>query len=88
MTSITDSMVQDLDAADTVDEATRHGCCLAVAELTRRGLLPPAQLQEVVPHVVAALHYDVQQGAHRFAFFLANHCKGTAVLMTMLSHVP
>lgn len=60
--------VQELADASPLDEATRHGCCLALAELARRGLLLPARLPEVVPHVAAALHYDVRRGAHRWVF--------------------
>jgi hypothetical protein len=57
--------VQELREAEALDEGTRHGCCLAIAELARRGLLPPARLQDVLPHITAVLHYDVQRGAHR-----------------------
>lgn len=39
-----------------------HGGCLALAELTRRGLLLPARLTEAVPLVVKALEYDVRRG--------------------------
>ncbi len=39
-----------------------HGGCLALAELTRRGLLLPARLTEAVPLVVKALKYDVRRG--------------------------
>jgi hypothetical protein len=39
-----------------------HGGCLALAELTRRGLLLPARLAEAVPLVVNALEYDVRRG--------------------------
>lgn len=35
-----------------------------MAELARRGLLPPKKLSRVVPVVVAALAYDVRRGAH------------------------
>lgn len=79
--------VQELIKADTLDEATRHGCCLAIAELMRRGLLPSRKLQDVLPHVTAALHYDVQRGAHRSALDLADHCNDTAVFKVMLPHV-
>lgn len=39
-----------------------HGGCLALAELTRRGLLLPTRLTEAVPLVVKALEYDVRRG--------------------------
>lgn len=35
-----------------------HGGCLALAELTRRGLLLPARLPTVVPLVCQALHFE------------------------------
>lgn len=35
-----------------------HGACLAIAELSRRGLLLPYRLQEMVPHLTEALFYD------------------------------
>ncbi|KAE8653821.1 Tubulin-folding cofactor D [Hibiscus syriacus] len=41
-----------------------HGGCLALAELTRRGLLLPSSLPKVVPVVIKALHYDVRRGPH------------------------
>lgn len=45
-------------------EGSWHGGCLALAELSRRGLLLPASLPKVVPVVVKALHYDVRRGPH------------------------
>ena len=45
------------------DASAWHGGCLALAELSRRGLLLPARLAEVMPRVVTALHYDVPRGA-------------------------
>lgn len=47
-------------------EASWHGGCLAVAELSRRGLLLPARLQAVVPIVVKAMHFDILRGQHRY----------------------
>lgn len=44
------------------DASAWHGGCLALAELARRGLLLPARLPQVLPRVVAALHYDVPRG--------------------------
>jgi tubulin-specific chaperone D len=44
------------------DVATWHGGCLALAELTRRGLLLPERLSQAVPLVVKALQYDVRRG--------------------------
>lgn len=39
-----------------------HGGCLALAELTRRGLLLPERLPAIVPLVCQALHYEVTSG--------------------------
>lgn len=39
-----------------------HGGCLALAELTRRGLLLPERLAEAVPIVIKALEYEVRRG--------------------------
>ncbi|XP_020891431.1 tubulin-folding cofactor D isoform X2 [Arabidopsis lyrata subsp. lyrata] len=41
-----------------------HGGCLALAELSRRGLLLPRSFPQVVPVIVKALHYDVRRGPH------------------------
>ena len=46
------------------NENTRHGACLALAELARRGLLLPTRLPDAVPHVANALTYDVRRGPH------------------------
>jgi hypothetical protein len=50
--------------APTETDAHWHGACLALAELTRRGLLLPNRLADAVPAVCEALHYDVRRGAH------------------------
>ncbi|PKA48420.1 hypothetical protein AXF42_Ash020938 [Apostasia shenzhenica] len=41
-----------------------HGGCLALAELSRRGLLLPVNFPKVVPLIIKALHYDVRRGPH------------------------
>lgn len=41
-----------------------HGGCLALAELTRRGLLLPERLSTVVPLVCQALHFEQVSGNH------------------------
>lgn len=41
-----------------------HGGCLALAELTRRGLLLPERLSVVVPLVCQALHFEQVSGNH------------------------
>ena len=50
--------------APAENENTRHGACLALAELARRGLLLPERLPDAVPHVAEALTYDVRRGPH------------------------
>jgi hypothetical protein len=59
--------VQAYECASRNDEPTRHGCCLAIAELTRRKLLSPVRLTEVAATVTDALHYDVRKGTQRCA---------------------
>lgn len=44
------------------DDLAWHGGCLALAELARRGLLLPAQLERVVPIVLNALIFDKKLG--------------------------
>ncbi|KAF9924456.1 hypothetical protein FBU30_005578 [Linnemannia zychae] len=48
----------------SVSEHTWHGACLAIAELSRRGLLLPHRLTEVIPWIIIALKFDVKRGAH------------------------
>ncbi|KAI1315977.1 hypothetical protein EDD11_010559 [Mortierella claussenii] len=48
----------------SVSEHTWHGACLAVAELSRRGLLLPHRLTELIPWIILALKFDVKRGAH------------------------
>ena len=48
----------------TENDNTWHGACLALAELSRRGLLLPVRLPDAVPHVASALAYDVRRGPH------------------------
>ncbi|KAI8899805.1 tubulin folding cofactor D C terminal-domain-containing protein [Globomyces pollinis-pini] len=44
------------------DDANWHGSCLALAELTRRGLLLPSRLADVVPWVIRALTFEQRRG--------------------------
>ncbi|KAG0211199.1 hypothetical protein BGX28_008379 [Mortierella sp. GBA30] len=48
----------------SVSEHTWHGACLAVAELSRRGLLLPHRLTELIPWIILALKFDIKRGAH------------------------
>jgi hypothetical protein len=50
--------------SDPDDECAWHGGCLALAELSRRGLLLPERLEVVVPLVVRAMHFDLLRGQH------------------------
>lgn len=45
-------------------DAAWHGACLAIAELARRGLLLPARLPDIVPHVIEALKFEQTRGSH------------------------
>ncbi|KAI8822570.1 armadillo-type protein [Fimicolochytrium jonesii] len=47
-----------------VSDSTWHGSCLALAELSRRGLLLPDKLEEVVPWLLLALKFDLRRGTH------------------------
>ena len=49
---------------DENDDSAWHGGCLALAELTRRGLLLPERLQAVMPLIEKAIHFDVIRGQH------------------------
>jgi len=51
-----------------------HGSCLALAELGRRGLLLPARLGQVVPHILTALVYDERKGS----FSVGSHIRDAA----------
>ena len=55
--------VCDLFTAGETD-AGWHGGCLALAELSRRGLLLPERLSEVVPIILKAMLYDVRTATH------------------------
>lgn len=50
--------------ADSEADSAWHGGCLALAELSRRGLLLPERLAEVIPIVQEAIQYDVLRGQH------------------------
>ena len=49
---------------DMEDDGAWHGACLALAELSRRGLLLPERLECVVPIVEKAVHFDIVRGQH------------------------
>jgi hypothetical protein len=52
--------------SDSEGDGAWHGGCLALAELSRRGLLLPFRLPEAVPVVVKAIQYDVRRGSNRY----------------------
>ena len=58
------SVLQLLADCRASDDSSMHGGCLAVAELSRRGLLLPVRLNAAVPLTVRALHFDVRSAAH------------------------
>jgi hypothetical protein len=45
-------------------DANWHGGCLSLAELSRRGLLLPERLSEVVPFIERAILFDLLRGQH------------------------
>ncbi|EJD50758.1 ARM repeat-containing protein [Auricularia subglabra TFB-10046 SS5] len=45
-------------------EYSWHGACLACAEFTRRDLVPPSRLPNMIPWIVKALHFDIRKGTH------------------------
>ncbi len=71
---ITMRLTQDLagDVVDAVIEAfadaeadsSWHGGCLALAELSRRGLLLPDRLAVVMPLIERAIRFDIMRGQH------------------------
>ncbi|GAC95548.1 tubulin specific chaperone cofactor [Pseudozyma hubeiensis SY62] len=48
----------------SVSEHTWQGACMALAELSRRGLLFAQTLSEALPWILKALLFDVRRGAH------------------------
>lgn len=45
-------------------EATWHGGCLTIGELSRRGLLLPKRVKDVFPIIYKALHFEINQGTY------------------------
>lgn len=54
---ILDAILGVLDEDDP-DDTVWHGACLTLAELGRRGLIPPQSLPEIVPYIVRALQLE------------------------------
>ena len=48
----------------SASDATWHGACLALAELSRRGLLLPERLKDIMPLVILGLTFDQRKGSH------------------------
>ncbi|SPO20926.1 related to Tubulin-folding cofactor D [Ustilago trichophora] len=48
----------------SVSEHTWQGACMALAELSRRGMLFAEMLSEALPWILKALLFDVRRGAH------------------------
>lgn len=59
---IVDAVISSFD--DSHADSRWHGGCLALAELSRRGLLLPDRLHEVIPFIERAIHFDVLRGQH------------------------
>jgi hypothetical protein len=59
---IVNAVISQFD--DKNNEDVWHGCCLALAELSRRGLLLPDSLSLAVPVIIEALTFDLQKGQH------------------------
>lgn len=57
------ALIQQFDE-DIENDCMWHGCCLALAELARRGTLLPVRLEEVVPLIIRAMNFDVVRGYH------------------------
>lgn len=49
---------------NSVSEHSWQGACMALAELSRRGLLFAEMLSEALPWILKALLFDVRRGAH------------------------
>eukprot|EP00536_Pseudo-nitzschia_multiseries_P008637 jgi/Psemu1/257408/estExt_Genewise1Plus.C_2220030 len=54
---VIDAMMDFFD--DPEQDNDWHGACLTLAELARRGLLLPHRLDDVIPRIVQAIHYDL-----------------------------
>lgn len=50
--------------ADPEADSSWHGGCLALAELSRRGLLLPDRLAVVMPYIERAIRFDIRRGKH------------------------
>lgn len=50
--------------SDLNADSNWHGGCLALAELSRRGLLLPDRLNVVIPFVEKAIQFDILKGQH------------------------
>jgi hypothetical protein len=59
---IINAIIQQFE--DKTNENFWHGGCLALAELSRRGLLLPHSLSLVFPIILEALNFDQQKGQH------------------------
>lgn len=57
-----------------VNDGVWHGACLALAELSRRGLLLPPRLKEVVPWTIVALFFEQRRGH----FSIGSHIRDSA----------
>lgn len=74
VSSVIESLKEDIDVADGEDiekvdvsvanDCNWHGSCLAIAELTRRGLLLPDRLVECIPWIIRGLTFEQRKGTY------------------------
>ncbi|CAO0797055.1 unnamed protein product [Mucor circinelloides] len=57
-----------------VSDQTWHGASLAVAELSRRGLLLPDRLKETIPWILRGLKFDLKRGSHSIGAHVRDAC--------------
>ncbi|KAG2210327.1 hypothetical protein INT47_003312 [Mucor saturninus] len=57
-----------------VSDHTWHGASLAVAELSRRGLLLPNRLEETIPWILRGLKFDLKRGSHSIGAHVRDAC--------------
>ena len=72
--SVIESLKEDIEAPEGIEiekadvsiasDCTWHGSCLALAELTRRGLLLPNRLIECIPWIIRGLTFEQRKGTY------------------------
>ena len=74
VSSVIESLKEDIEVPEGTDienadisiasDCTWHGSCLALAELTRRGLLLPNRLNESIPWIIRGLTFEQRKGTY------------------------